>query len=87
LHFLRHRAEQDNDLGWLDSELLMKQLGLEETHMNIQIFRACKQVAATLTSSTGHSRLIERLRGAMQANIKNIEFIKKPLDKVSGCIN
>jgi hypothetical protein len=77
LHLLRHRTEQGDDLGWLDSQLLMKQLGLEETHMNIQIFRSRKQVAAALPSSTGHSRLIERRRGALRANINNVVIYKE----------
>jgi hypothetical protein len=81
LHLLRHRAEQDNDLGWLDSQLLMKQLGLEETHMNIQIFRARKQVTAALPQITGRSKLIERRRGALRANINNVKIYKEGVEE------
>jgi hypothetical protein len=81
LHLLRHRAEQDNHSGWLDSQLLMKQLGLEETYMNIQIFRVRKQVAAALPSSTGHSKLIERRRGALRANIHNVKIYKEGIEE------
>jgi hypothetical protein len=81
LHLLRHRAEQNNQPGWLDSQLLMKQLGLEETYMNIQIFRARKQVAAARPLSTGHSKLIERRRGALRANIKNFRIYKEGVEE------
>lgn len=81
LHLLRQRSEQDNDLGWLDSQLLMKQLGLEETHMNIQIFRVRKQVAAALPQITGLSKLIERRRGALRANINNFKIYKEGIEE------
>jgi hypothetical protein len=81
LHLLRHRAEQGDELGWLDSQLLMKQLGLEETHMNIQIFRARKQVAASLPLITGRSKLIERRRGALRANISNVKIYKEGVEE------
>ena len=77
VHLLRHRSTQGNDSGWLDSQLLLKELGLEETHMNIQIFRARKQVASSLPSTSGHSKLIERRRGSLRANINNFEIYKE----------
>ncbi len=81
LHLLRHRVEQGNDLGWLDSQLLMKQLGLEETHMNIQIFRIRKQIVAALPLVTGRSKLIERRRGALRANINNVKIYKEGVEE------
>ncbi len=75
VHLLRHRL--DDHSGWLDSQLLMKELGLEETHMNIHIFRARKQVANALPNAIGHSKLIERRRGALRVNISNVEIYKE----------
>lgn len=75
VHLLRHR--QTDPSGWLDSQLLMKELGLEETHMNIHIFRARKQVAKALPTAIGHSKLIERRRGALRVSISNIEIYKE----------
>jgi len=75
VHLLRHSLNDNS--GWLDSQLLMKELGLEETHMNIQIFRARKQVSKALPNAVGHSKLIERRRGALRVNISNIEIYKE----------
>jgi len=78
VHLLRHSAQAEDKAGsWLDSQLLMKELGLEEAHMNIQIFRARKQVASALPTVSGHSRLIERRRGALRPGINNIEIYKE----------
>lgn len=77
VHLLRHRLQSGDDIGWLDTQLLMKELGLEETHLNIQIFRARKQVASALPTVTGHSKLIERRRGALRLGIKNFEIYKE----------
>ena len=77
LHLLRHRQSQSPDTGWLDTQLLLKQLGLEETYMNIQIFRARRQVTAALPGVTGQSQLIERRRGALRTNIVRFEVYKE----------
>lgn len=78
VHLLRYRLQSGDDAaGWLDNQVLMKELGLEETHLNIQIFRARKQVAAALPNITGHSTLIERRRGALRLGIKNFEIYKE----------
>lgn len=77
VHLLRHSVQSDGDAAWLDTQLLMKELGLEETHLNIQIFRARKQVAAALPNVAGHSTLIQRRRGALHLGIKNFEIYKE----------
>lgn len=82
VHLLRHREAQSNGSGWLDGHLLFKELGLEEAHVNIQIFRARKQVAAAMPSAVGHSKLIERRRGALRVNISNFEIYKEGVKEV-----
>lgn len=75
VHLLRHKLQSDT--GWLDNQLLMKELGLEETHLNIQIFRARKQVASSLDEVAEHKKLIERRRGALRAGFDNFEIYKE----------
>lgn len=75
LHLIRHRL--NDNFGWLDSQLLMRELDLKEAQMNIQFFRARKQVARALPNAVGHSKLIERRRGALRVNISNIEIYKE----------
>ena len=82
VHLLRHRKTDNSNSGWLDSQLLMKERGLEETHMTIQIVRARKQVSKALPNAIGHSKLIERRRGALRANISNIEIFKEGIKEV-----
>ncbi len=72
LHLARRRAEDaDNGLdinsqGWVDTELLAKELGLDAGHLNILIFRARKQLAETLPAVTGLKKLIQRMRGRLR---------------------
>ncbi len=76
------RNKMHNETGWLDSHILMKELGLEEAHMNIQIFRARKQVRNAMPMASGHSQLIERRRGALRSSIKNIEIYKEGVREI-----
>lgn len=82
VHLLRHRQQNDDIIAWLDNHLLMKELGLEETHLNIQIFRARKQVASALPDVSGHSKFIQRRRGALRLGIKNFEIYKEGVREV-----
>jgi len=82
VHLLRHRLQGEHGTGWLDSQVLMKELGLEESHMNIQIFRARKQIASALPAIVGRSKLIERRRGALRAGIHNIQIFKEGVKEV-----
>lgn len=77
VHLLRCRSLNEQQVTWLDNHLLMKELGLEETHLNIQIFRARKQVASALPGFSGHSKFIQRRRGALRLGIKNFEIYKE----------
>lgn len=80
VHLLRNRM--DNESGWLDSQILMKELGLEEAHMNIQIFRARKQLKHAMPTAAGHSKLIERRRGALRSSIENIQIFKEGVREI-----
>jgi hypothetical protein len=52
--------------GWVDIERLAKMLGIEETHLNIQIFRLRKQLAQALPPGSQLPDLIERRRGSLR---------------------
>ncbi len=52
--------------GWLGSAELSRMLGMEATHLNIQIFRAREQLMTALPGIAALSRLIERRRGELR---------------------
>jgi hypothetical protein len=52
--------------GWLGSAELARMLGMEATHLNMQIFRAREQLMTALPSVGALSRLIERRRGELR---------------------
>ena len=63
--------------GWMDCQLVETELGIEESHLNIQIFRARKQILNKLVGFTGSSKLIERRRGAVRMGINNYSIYKE----------
>lgn len=78
----RHRAADaaiglDNkSQGWIYSEQLAGELGLDVTHMNIQIFRARKQLADTLTGLAGYQQLFERRGGKIRFGANRFRIYK-----------
>ena len=67
----RRLADQERGLepgaqGWLGSGELARMLGMETTHLNIQIFRAREQLMTALPGVVALSRLIERRRGELR---------------------
>ena len=67
----RRVADQERGLepgaqGWLGSAELSRMLGMETTHLNIQIFRAREQLMTALPGVAALSRLIERRRGELR---------------------
>jgi hypothetical protein len=52
--------------GWLGSAELSRMLGMETTHVNMQIFRAREQLMTALPGVAALSRLIERRRGELR---------------------
>jgi predicted component of type VI protein secretion system len=67
----RRMADQDRGLeagaqGWLGSAELARMLGMEATHLNMQIFRAREQLMTALPGTASLSRLIERRRGELR---------------------
>lgn len=72
LQLARHRAEDalrgldSKSQGWVYAEHLAAELGLDSTHMNIQIFRARKQLADLLPGAREQQCLLERRGGKIR---------------------
>jgi hypothetical protein len=59
-------AEDGFDLtsqGWIELSLLSKMIGLDQSHLNIQIFRARNQLVQALSDNSKPFAMIERRRG------------------------
>ena len=81
-HLARKRATDAADgldeasQGWIDTEQLCRDLGLELSHANIQIFRARKQLAKAVTSPLEPDALIERGKGRLRFGGKRLKVFK-----------
>ncbi|MEM1153737.1 MAG: FHA domain-containing protein [Pseudomonadota bacterium] len=82
LHLARQRALEAMDgldaknQGWLDTEQLAKDLGVEMTHINIMIFRARKQIAQALVGKVNSELLVERGRGRVRCGFPRFKIYK-----------
>ena len=52
--------------GWVELERLAKMLGIDPSHLNIQIFRLRKQLALALPCGSRLPELVERRRGSLR---------------------
>lgn len=67
----------ESQQGWRSVEQLTKDIGLSETHVNIQIHRARKQLSDLLQSEgMVPPLLIERKRGRVRLAVKDYQVIK-----------
>jgi pSer/pThr/pTyr-binding forkhead associated (FHA) protein len=62
--------------GWVYSDQLTSDLGIETTHINIQIFRARKQFSDTLTDVLGIQQLLERRGGKIRFGCDQFTIFK-----------
>ena len=69
--------------GWLSSGELARMLGLEITHLNMQIFRAREQLMKSQPGVSALARLIERRRGELR--IGQVLFEVYRGDRMEGC--
>lgn len=56
----------NSEQGWIKKELLVKMLGMQESHINIQIFRFRKQVVNVLPDITALHHVVERRTGSLR---------------------
>lgn len=62
--------------GWLAVEAVAKMLGLERTHLNIQIHRARQHLAAALPQGPGLSAVLERRRGEVRFGALSFRIVR-----------
>ncbi|PCK05574.1 MAG: FHA domain-containing protein [Alteromonadaceae bacterium] len=62
--------------GWLDLSELSKMMGLESSHLNIQIFRARKQVAQALPEVPHLPAVVERRAGSVRFGFDRFEIMR-----------
>jgi FHA domain len=72
MHLARHRTDEaakgvdEKSQGWMDKELLARELGIDVPHLNILIFRARKQIAEKLVVAIDSEQLVERRKGQVR---------------------
>jgi pSer/pThr/pTyr-binding forkhead associated (FHA) protein len=72
LHLARHRAEEaaagldGKSQGWVDTDRLARELGVDHSHLNILIFRARKQISEQLPTGVDSEPLVERRKGQVR---------------------
>jgi hypothetical protein len=82
LQLARHRAEDaargldTKSQGWVYADQLAAELGLDSTHMNIQIFRARKQLADSVPDALGQQCLLERRGGKIRFGCEKFKIYK-----------
>ena len=78
----RHRADDallgldSINQGWVYTDILANELGLDNTHMNIYIFRLRKQIADTLPTLLGLQTLVERRGGKIRFGCDKFKIYK-----------
>ncbi|WP_049631652.1 FHA domain-containing protein [Cellvibrio sp. pealriver] len=82
LQLARHRAEDaergldSKSQGWIYADQLAAELGVDGTHLNIQIFRARKQLADSLPDTAGQQCLLERRGGKIRFGCEKFKIYK-----------
>lgn len=64
----------DSEQGWLDKGLLSKMAGLEESHINIQIYRFRKQLMKALPNYLELPKVIEKRSGEIRIACNSIDI-------------
>lgn len=78
----RYKADEvaskvdETEQGWVYTEQLAKDLGLAETHVNIQIYRARKQFESAFDTQIDTENFIQRRRGKVRLGATNFKVYK-----------
>lgn len=64
------------NMGWLDLNQFSRMLGLEIAHINIQIFRARKQLLQAIPEAASWPELVERRRGEVRLGACNFRIMR-----------
>lgn len=70
------RGLDSKSRGWIYTEKLASELGLDTTHMNIYIFRLRKQIADSLPTILGQQLLLERRGGKIRFGCEKFKIYK-----------
>lgn len=62
--------------GWVDTEQLSRMLGLDPATLNIQIFRARRQIARALPAHARLPEIIERRRGELRLGALHFSIVR-----------
>jgi hypothetical protein len=71
-----HRGLEQDSQGWVSIEELSKMLGLDTGHLNIQIFRARRQIANALPQTTHSLCVLERRRGEIRFGAVPFQIVR-----------
>ena len=69
--------------GWIYTDKLARDLGLAETHLNIQIHRARKQLVEGLNNEGEADTFIQRRGGKVRLGVDLFEVIKGSTFEIS----
>jgi hypothetical protein len=81
-HLARQRAADaargldGKSQGWIYTDQLANELGLDTTHMNIYIFRLRKQITDSLPTTIGLQNLLERRGGKIRFGCDKFKIYK-----------
>ncbi|OUS24197.1 hypothetical protein A9Q99_24975 [Gammaproteobacteria bacterium 45_16_T64] len=64
----------ESNQGWLDMQKFVKMLGLDTSHVNIQVYRARKQISEALLDITLPNQIIERRTGEMRIGFSRFKI-------------
>lgn len=70
------RGLDKTEQGWIYSEVLAQRLGIEDSHLNIQIHRARKQFSELRLQSGNTEQFIERRPGQIRLNCQQFKIYK-----------
>lgn len=72
----KHGNHDDSNQGWVELEKLSKMLNLDFAHINIQIFRARKQVSKALPKALHLPPIIERRIGSVRFGYSSFQIFR-----------
>lgn len=86
---LKHMAENyvAQEQGWCRKSVISQEVGLEESHINILIFRARKQISEASNNALDSSTIIERKRGKIRLSVDDIVINKSTPQKKPSAPN
>lgn len=71
-----HQGFDEATQGWLEMEALCGMLGMDASHVNIQIHRARKQLKGLLSGSVDADDLIERRVGSLRLRSRRFRIYR-----------